>query len=313
MDGGRRILRQIKERGLADGFGLAANSHRRRWRSGRSRIPQSVVRFVDATPQGLGGFLAIVIVGLSFTYGIVRGGHADAFLSAYGDPFHAAGRAMGFELQQVTISGLGDLAQSDVLKASGVAVGQALPFIDVDAVRDRLMNVPMIKDAEIRKNYPHGLAIHVTEREGFALWQNHGELNVIAPDGAVIDRFRGDVPAGVPLVVGEGANKRAAALFKLLESQPDLKSRVTAATLVGARRWTLRLDRGIEARLPEEGEAEALTRLSGLIKEQRLLDRAILAVDLRMPDRVVVRLTEEALAERLEVQKKLSKAKGSPT
>lgn len=313
MDGGRRLLRQIKDRGLADGFGLASGAHRRRWRSGRSRVPDSISRIVDATPQGLGGFLAVVLVGLSFSYGIVRGGHADAFVSAYGDPFHAAGRAMGFDLQQVTMSGLGDLAQSEVLKASGVAVGQALPFIDIDIVRDRLLAIPMVKDAEIRKNYPHGLAIHITEREGFALWQNHGQLSVIAPDGAVIDTFRGDVPAGVPLVVGEGANKRAASLFKLLEAQPDLKSRVTAATLVGARRWTLRLDRGIEARLPEDGEQEALSRLSQLIKEQKLLDRAILAVDLRMPDRVVLRLTEEALAERQEIQKKLAKVKGSPT
>ncbi len=313
MDGGRRLLRQIKEHGFAGGFGMSSAQHRRRWRSGRSRITESASKLVDATPHGLGGFLATVIVGLSFTYGIVRGGHADAFLSAYGDPFHAVGRYMGFEVQQITMSGLGDLSQADVLKASGLAVGQALPFIDIDAVRDRLLAVPMIKDVEIRKNYPHGMAIHVTEREGFALWQSHGALSVIAPDGAVIDKFRGDVPAGVPLVVGEGANKRAAALFKMLEAQPDLKTRVTAATLVGSRRWTLRLDRGIEVRLPEDGEAEALARLSTLIKEQKLLDRAILAVDLRMPDRVVLRLTEEALAERLETQKKLSKVKGSTT
>jgi cell division protein FtsQ len=313
MDGGRRLLRQIKERGFAGGFGLASAQHRRRWRSGRSRVTESASQLVDATPHGLGGFLATVLVGLSFSYGIVRGGHAEAFLAAYGDPFHAVGRSMGFEVQHITMSGLGDLTQNDVLKSSGLAVGQALPFIDIDAVRDRLLAVPMIKDVEIRKNYPHGLAIHVTEREGFALWQNHGALSVIAPDGAVIDKFRGDVPAGVPLVVGEGANKRAAALFKMLEAQPDLKSRVTAATLVGSRRWTLRLDRGIEARLPEDGEAEALARLSALIKEQKLLDRAILAVDLRMPDRVVLRLTEEALAERLETQKKLSKVKGSTT
>jgi cell division protein FtsQ len=75
----------------------------------------------------------------------------------------------------------------------------------------------------------------------------------------------------------------------------------------------LKLDRGIEARLPEEGEAEAIGRLASLVREQKLLERAIVAVDLRMPDRVVMRLNDEALAERTETLKKLAKVKGSPT
>jgi cell division protein FtsQ len=41
-----------------------------------------------------------------------------------------------------------------------------------------------------------------------------------------------------------------------------------------------------------------------LDREQKILDKDVLAVDLRMADRVVVRLTEEAAATRAEAQKK---------
>ena len=136
---------------------------------------------------------------------------------------------------------------------------------------------------------------------------------MISPDGAVIDKFRGEMPKGTPLVVGEGANMRARSLMHILEAEPTVKDHVQSAVLVGGRRWTLKLDRGIDARLPEEGEAEAVARLATLMREQKLLERAIVAVDLRMPDRVVMRLTDEALAERAEMLKKLNKVKGSPT
>jgi cell division protein FtsQ len=314
MDGGGRLLRALTGRGLRDGFSAAATGARPgRWRQARLRVPAPLLRLVDAVPAGSGSLLACVLVVFSFSYGLVRGGHAEAFLSAYGDPFHALGRAAGFELNEISISGLGDLSEATVLSASGLRAGQALPLIDLETVRDHLLALPMVKDVELRKNYPHGLAIHVTEREGFAVWQTKGELLVISPDGAVIDKFRGEMPKGTPLVVGEGANIRARGLMQLLDSEPVLKTHVQSAVLVGGRRWTLKLDRGIDARLPEDGEAEAIARLATLVREQKLLDRAIVAVDLRMPDRVVMRLTDEALAERTEMLKKLNKVKGSPT
>jgi cell division protein FtsQ len=314
MDGGGRLLRAIMGRSLRDGFSAASTGARPgRWRQARARVPAPLLKLVDAVPQGSGSFLACCLVVLSFSYGLVRGGHADAFLSAYGDPFHALGRAAGFELTEISISGLGDLSETTVLTASGLRTGQALPLIDLETVRDNLLALPMVKDVELRKNYPHGLALHVTEREGFALWQAKGELLVISPDGAVIDKFRGEMPKGTPLVVGEGANMRARSLMTLLDAEPTLKSHIQSAVMVGGRRWTLKMDRGIEARLPEDGEAEAIARLASLVREQKLLERAIVAVDLRMPDRVVLRLTEEALAERADFLKKQAKVKGSQT
>lgn len=81
---------------------------------------------------------------------------------------------------------------------------------------------------------------------------------------------------------------------------------------MSGRRWTLKLD-GVDIRLPETGATEALARLVKLERDNRILEKDIIAVDLRMPDRVVVRLTEEAAAARAESQKKKPKGKGTET
>jgi cell division protein FtsQ len=108
----------------------------------------------------------------------------------------------------------------------------------------------------------------------------------------------------LPLVVGEGANARTQDYLALLDMAGPLKARVVAGTLVSGRRWTLKIDNGIDVRLPEIGAAAAVTRLVRLEREQKILDKDVIAIDLRMSDRVVVRLTEEAMAERLDTLKK---------
>ena len=74
------------------------------------------------------------------------------------------------------------------------------------------------------------------------------------------------------------------------------------------------MDNGIDVRLPEQGATDALARLIKLEREQSILEKDVIAIDLRMPDRVVVRLTEEAAAARAEsLKKKPMRGKGVET
>jgi cell division protein FtsQ len=63
---------------------------------------------------------------------------------------------------------------------------------------------------------------------------------------------------------------------------------------VGDRRWTLRLSSGIDIMLPDDGVTDALNTLVGLDHNRNLLARNIAAVDLRLADRVSVRMRENA-------------------
>jgi len=89
-----------------------------------------------------------------------------------------------------------------------------------------------------------------------------------------------------------------------------VRALVRATVLVGERRWNLRLKNGIDVRLPETDIAPALERLVALDKEKNLTTRDIVAIDLRLADRVTVRLSEAAAQARIDAAKDKAKKKG---
>lgn len=265
-------------------------------------------------PRHLGTGLTLGFFGAVAISGCVLGGQYQAFREQYGDPHHLIARAVGLGIERVTISGIAQLTEAEVLSAAGVSPKISLAFLSVSETRERLKREPLIQSASVRKLYPNELILTLTERQPHALWQRDGELFVISADGTVIDRMRDERFAALPLVVGDQANARSKDYLALLEAAGPLKARIRAGTLVSGRRWTLKMHNGVDVRLPELGAAEALARLVKLEREQKLLDKNVIAIDLRMRDRVVLRLTEEAASARAEaMKKKPARGKGVET
>ncbi|MFE1602729.1 cell division protein FtsQ/DivIB [Methylobacterium sp. ID0610] len=278
----------------------------------RPRRASVAIPIEQRVPKLLGTSLLFGFFGLVGAAGFVASGAYAEVVTRRGSFGDIAARAAGFGLEKVTLAGLVQLQPSEILHAARIDQRNSLPFLDVVGVRDRLAEVPLIGAVSVRKIYPHELVVTLTEREPSALWQRNGEIAVISADGTVIDRMRDGRFAALPLVVGDEANLRTKEYLDLLEAAGPLKERIRAGTLVSGRRWTLKLD-GIDIRLPETGAREAVARLVKLDAESHLLDKDIIAVDLRMPDRLVVRLTEEGAAARQEAQKKKAKGKGTET
>jgi len=265
-------------------------------------------------PRYLGTWLTVGFLSGVVTLGLWQGGHLDTFIREHGQPHHALARVLGLGLESITISGIAQMSAREVLSAAGLDSKLSLPFLDVNDLRERLERVPMVASATVRKLYPNELVITLTEREPYAIWQNNGELFVIAADGTVIDLMQDERYLDLPFVVGENANVRSKEYFALLDAAGTLKGRIRAGTLVAGRRWTLKMDNGMDVRLPEKGAADALARLVKLETEQKILEKDVLAIDLRMADRVVVRLTEEAALARAEsLKKKPMRGKGVDT
>jgi cell division protein FtsQ len=118
------------------------------------------------------------------------------------------------------------------------------------------------------------------------------------------------------MVVGEGAGPRVTEFTDLVAAFPALRPRIKAGVLVSERRWNIVLTNGVEIMLPEMKPEAALARLVDIDGPNKLLDRDIVAVDLRIPDQLVVRLSERARLAREEMLKernKLAKKKGTST
>jgi cell division protein FtsQ len=202
------------------------------------------------------------------------------------------------------------VSREEIFAAAGVTDHSSLLFLDVAAARARLEAIPWIAEATVRKLYPDRLQITITEREAFALWQQNGKVHVIAADGTVLSAKVEPRLASLPFVVGEGAAAKARDFLAVLDRYPALRDQVRAAVRVADRRWNLRLKNGIDVRLPDADIEHALDTLTRLDKDKRLLSRDIVAVDLRLPGRLTVRLSDAAAQAREEAAKKATKKKG---
>jgi len=65
-----------------------------------------------------------------------------------------------------------------------------------------------------------------------------------------------------------------------------------AAVLVSDRRWDLHLENGVTVKLPERRPAQALSQLVRLDQRHALLSRDVNVIDMRLTDRLTVRLPE---------------------
>ena len=253
--------------------------------------------------------LAVVVILSSVTFGVVKGGHVNDVTAALSDARNAVANAVGFRITSVAINGRHQLTQDEVLAIGGVNGRSSLLFLDAATVRGKLTASPWIADATVLKLYPGHLQIDLTERKAFALWQKDGQLAVIAEDGAVLEPYVTRRFTSLPLVVGAGAETRARDFLAQLAQYPSLSDKVKAIIYVGERRWNLRLDTGLDVRLPEHDVSRALATLVRLDKEQQLLSRDLTAVDLRLAGRVVVRLSEDAAKARSDLLNKDKKIK----
>jgi len=261
-------------------------------------------------PRRVGVAATVLILLGSAGFGIVTGGHLDEFVAALSDTRNALANSAGFRITTVVINGRKQLSQDEVLGIGGVNGRSSLLFLDAATVRGKLKANPWIADATILKLYPGQLQIDIVERTAFALWQQDGRLAVIADDGAVLEPYVSRRFVTLPLVVGKGAEVSAKDFLALLDRYPQVRSVTKAAIFVGERRWNLRLKDGLDVRLPENDVGNALASLSKLDKEDRLFSRDIVAVDLRLPDRLTVQLSEDAAKAREELFKdKKSKKK----
>ncbi len=318
MDGARRVLRSLTEH-IAAPFafasarpqpaGFGARSNPRRNHSARVRRSRIAAFHAAAIHPLATGVLVFGLLGGVFAWSAVRGGAYDQFIQEVGTPGDLLARAVGLGIDTVTISGISELKEREVLAYAGVKARNSLPYLDAVGMRQRLMSVPLVQDAEIRKLYPGHLSITIVERQPFALWQRDGQIAIVSQDGMPIDTMHDDKYVRLPLVVGHGANVRLGEYIRILAAAGDLASRIKAGALIAQRRWTIYTTEGVEIRLPERDPEAAVAQLARYQRENRILDKDIVALDLRVPGRVEARLSDEAASARLEALGRKAKGK----
>lgn len=230
--------------------------------------------------------VAALIGGAGWVY---ASGRAGAAVAQTRDGAIALTARAGLRVQDVLVVGRNRAGREEIFRALGAERGQAILAFDPFAAKTRLEKLNWVRAAMVERRLPDTIYLRLVEREPIALWQHDGKLAVIDREGVVVSREHLGRFAGLPMVVGEDAAEHAEAIIAILRTRPVVSDAVAAIVRVAGRRWDLRLKADVTVQLPEDGAARAVARLAELIARDGILARDVIAIDMRLPDRLVVR------------------------
>jgi cell division protein FtsQ len=202
----------------------------------------------------------------------------------------------GLQVNAVYADGRRHTDKEQVERQLGLAIGEPILGFDTAAAKARLEELPWVEHASVGRFLPGTIRVRLEERKPLALWQNAGAFSLIDGEGGVIVSSLSAADVGkrfdnLRVLVGDNAPAHAVDLFQMLAAEPELSSRVQAATWVGDRRWTLRLDNKVDVLLPEKAPLAAWRFLARTEREKALFDRAVVVIDLRQsPERMRLKL-----------------------
>lgn len=205
-------------------------------------------------------------------------------------------RSTGAVVQRIVVSGAAYTGKEDLQAALQLNKGDSLVGFDAASARTRIEQLPWVRLASVDRQLPDTVNVTVYEHLPLARLIENNTVWVINKDGTRIIADTTNRFPTLPLVEGEGAAEAAGSLFGILGGWPALVTQLREAVYVSKRRWDLKFISGITVQLPEEtptySPRTALPLLAKLEESRHVLTLTSGTVDLRLPDRIVLRLPD---------------------
>lgn len=263
---------------------------------GRKRLPMRA-GWMERTPRAW-RVAAVTFISTAVVYGLSAGGYFGRSADFAARKMSTIMVSAGFRVARVTIEGQNRVGNQEIMRALKLDSSVSTLGFETTAAQKRLEKLPLIRRARVMRLLPSQLHVVIEERVPYAIWQHKSALSLVDQDGTVLEKLKDGARPNLPLVVGAGAAENARDLLNELARWPQVKAKVQAAIRVADRRWNLKLANGLEIRLPEENIARALKKVAELDRTQKILSGDAVAVDLRLSDRVTIRLGKEAAPRR---------------
>lgn len=204
----------------------------------------------------------------------------------------------GLILTHIKVSGANKTPDAAVQAVLDVDVGMPLMAVDLPALQGRIEALPWIERAEVTRHMSGELQIVIFERVPFALLQEVGEVWLVDANGVRITQKGLTTFNALPLIVGPVTPEQIQTLGGYAKLSGDLSQKLVSGVRIDARRWDLIFENGIRVKMADDqnetyGLQQSWQRLMTLDQTQQLLRREVAVVDLRLEDRLVVRLTPE--------------------
>ena len=275
----------------------------RKARQKSNSLVDALMRVLPFTEEQLHrAFLTLIIVGvigLAWLLASVSGLTALA-----GQQIAASAADAGFEVRRVEVRGVERMNELKVYERVLGERDRAMPLVDLDGLRANLMELDWVGDARVSRQLPDTLVIDIVEREPHAALRKPGRWVLIDQSGHLLEPIPEADAKAMLRISGMGAQERVEDLTALLDAAPALRPQVAEAEWIGNRRWNLTFKTGQVLRLPqgEDESAAALINFARLDGVNRLLGGEVASFDMRIPDRVYLKVPGRAENEAMSTQ-----------
>ncbi len=210
----------------------------------------------------------------------------------------------GLRFEHLYVEGRVRTSKEMVLQTLNLSMGTPILSISPREVQSKLEEISTVRTASVDRILPNTLHIRLEERFPAIVWQSEGKRYVVDAEGAVMEDANAKDYPNLLIMSGEGALAHTKELLALLEQvgkstngqasqDNNIAMQVTTATWVGNRRWNIRLKNNVNIMLPEDNPQNAWKHLAQLQQERDVLEKPILAIDLRLEGKVFLRLLPE--------------------
>ena len=215
--------------------------------------------------------------------------------------FYNYSAGLGFKIDDIVITGRDKTAKQDILNALQLSRETNILNLDLRDLQQKVEQLPWVRHAVVKRRFfPNIIQIDIRERQVQSIWQLDHKFRPIDGEGNVIEAdYTPDHP--ILLIVGEGAPENITALMKSITDDQNIFQRIKVANYISGRRWNIVLDdveNGITVKLPEKHIDEAWKKLLKLNTTQGLPKRKLTIIDLRFPNKVIVKLGKMTPEER---------------
>ena len=285
---------KIKRGGKSARKAASAQGKARQVRAAKARTGSAIDTVMAIQPfneRQLHRLFLAMILGAAVVLAWMMASFAGVSAMAREQMMHLAHQA-GFELHNVNVRGTKHLNELKVYQIALADRDRAMPFVDLDAVRGRLLALSWVEDARVSRQLPDTLVIDIVERKPVAVLAKPDRMVLIDATGRELEIVSEDRTKGKLVLSGPGAGQQIAALSALLDAAPALRPQLKNAEWIGNRRWNFTFKSGQLLALPEgkDESAKSLITFAQLDGRNRLLGGKAVAFDMRAGDRIYIRM-----------------------
>jgi cell division protein FtsQ len=194
-----------------------------------------------------------------------------------------------FPIKNVRVYGVNRVDHKEVQGLLQPLVNRGFFAINVDIIRDRLLQMPWVSDIFVRRNWPDQVDITVIEKNALARWN---DTTLLSTSGELFSPKQETYPVDLPRFVGPAGQQVVMLDYfnQMNRLLAPLHAKIAHLELTPYFTWKLTLDNGITLQI---GHKDILTRLDHFVRVypkivgNRTTD--VDYVDLRYPNGVAVR------------------------